>query len=131
MSREPSAFEPPSERAWQKLRAKTRRLFPMPFKVKLIRSRVPPSWAEPHWDAGFQVWYTDSTETVVDRVEVWFHARHSRAALVDSIHHEMAHVMQVEHDPQSELNHDDDFWIKHGEIYRAWMREKYGSAEAL
>lgn len=126
-----SSFAPPSERAWKEYRAKTRRLFPMPFRLKLTRSVVKPSWAEKHWDAGFQVWFTDDTETVVDRVEVWFDARHSRAALIDSIHHEMAHVMQIEENPKSELNHDDDFWIKHGEIYRAWMREKYGEPEAL
>ena len=123
-----SSFTPPTDRAWARILGRARRLFPVPFPLRIVRSKRKPSWAEDCYDAGISV---DHTGNTVDGVSVWLHASHSRAALVDCLFHELAHVLCIYDDAPHGLKllHDDAFWIKHGQIFRAWMRDKYGPDE--
>lgn len=121
-----SSFQPPTERAWVRLRNIARRLFPVSFPMVISRSPRKPHWAEPSYDAGIYVEHTDDNQ--IERVHIWLHARHSRSALIDCLWHELAHALCLDDDPVAglKLRHDDAFWLKHGQIYRAWMRAKYG-----
>jgi len=121
-----SSFEPPTDRAWAIIRRRALRLFqPHGFPLSITRTRRRPSWAGPLWDAG--VFFDMNDDGSVASATIWIHAKHSRAAALDCLWHELAHVLVAEIDPTDELAHDDRFWIKHGEVYRTWMRDKYGS----
>lgn len=118
-------FSPPSDRVWARIKNKALRLYPMPFPVTISRSMQPPEWAESTYLAGI---YVDHEELRVKSVEIWIDARHSRAALFDSLVHELAHALCLADDPEHGLAllHDNRFWLKYGEVWRAWMISKYG-----
>lgn len=98
---------------------------PTPFPLEIKYSERRPSWTEANYDAGIWVEHEGNR---VERAEIWISPRHSRAAFMDCLWHELAHALCIADDPEHGLAllHDNRFWLKYGEIWRAWMLNKYG-----
>lgn len=115
-------FEPPSQRAWARIVRRVRTSFPLDFPVRITRSEVAPDGAM-HHSGDVVLWHDDGTPR---RARVWVNARLHRAAAIDALLHEWAHLMSEDERKTPDgpdLPHDDAFWITFGQLYRAWLRE--------
>lgn len=116
-------FEPPSLRAWDRIVKRVRTSFPLPYPVRIIRSAVAPDGSQVH--AGDVVMWHDQRGKPT-KARIWISSRLHRSAAIDSLLHEWAHLMSEDEraTPSGDkMPHDDTFWIVHGQLYRAWLRE--------
>jgi hypothetical protein len=119
----PRLFCIPTDAEWGKVLRKARRLFPLAFPVEVTRSSTPPKWAEKDWAAGAYVVYGYRSHKISNAV-IWVDGRQQLAASVDCLLHEWTHLLCEEEAPNNGglVLHDNRFWLKQGEVYRAWYR---------
>ena len=117
-------FKPPTEKEWRKIVKKVRKDHPLPFPVRITRSEVAPD--NTSCDFGYvEVWYTDGRPS---KAHIWVNSLQCRASAIDSLLHEWAHLQCELFAPHpkgdSNLPHDDLFWVTFGKLYRNWLNEK-------
>ena len=74
-------------------------------------------------DSGQMAAYYDEGEGVPHLYTVDICNKLDRQAVQDTLIHEWAHVLNGEVSGDF-TTHSDAFWVKHGELYRAWHRTK-------
>ncbi len=95
-----------SDRAeWRGAVRRLRRIAPLQRKVRIVRSHLQVDCA--HCFVG-----DDHRITICSSLDL--------EASIDAVLHEWAHAWLFEEDGTDPATHPDSFWIKFGELYRAW-----------